>query len=90
MLKEKIKNNLHAIIDDVKDDYILNQINDVVNSIIENKKLKWDSLSEAEKDSILTGLRQLENGEYDYYDDIKKSVNSEKIKSPRARQDRIN
>lgn len=74
MIKEKIKKNLHAIIDEVNDDYILNQINDVVNSIIENKKLKWDSLSNAEKDSISTGLKQLEKGEYDYYDDVKKEI----------------
>jgi len=74
MLKQKIKKNLHAIIDNVKDDYILNQINDVVNNIIENKRLKWDSLSNAEKDSISTGLKQLENGEYDYYDEVKKEI----------------
>ncbi len=74
MIKEKIKKNLHVIIDEVNDDYILNKINDVVNSIIENKKLKWDSLSQAEKDSILTGLRQLENGDYDYYDEVKNEI----------------
>ncbi|MBK8553288.1 MAG: hypothetical protein IPL53_20400 [Ignavibacteria bacterium] len=47
-------------------------MNEVVNRIITDKKIKWESLSEAEKESILTGLEQLENGEYVYYEDMKK------------------
>ncbi|MEO8210565.1 MAG: hypothetical protein ABI840_08380 [bacterium] len=68
----KIKENLHSIIDNLQDDHILELVNEAVNQIIEDKKLNWDSLSEEEKKSIETGLRQLDNGEKIDYEDIKK------------------
>lgn len=48
----KIKENLHTIIDNPEDDRILRLVNEVVNQIIEDKKLMWDSLSEAEKNQF--------------------------------------
>ena len=68
----KIKQNLHTIIDNLEDDRILRLVSEMVNQIIEDKKLNWDSLSEEEKKSIETGLEQLERGEKIDYEDIKK------------------
>ncbi len=68
----KIKKNLHSMIDNLEDDKTLRLVNEVVCQIIDDKKLKWDSLSEAEKRSIETGLEQLERGEKIDYEDMKK------------------
>lgn len=76
----KIKQNLHSIIDNLKDNHILELVNEAVSQIIEDKKLNWDSLSEEEKKSIITGLKQLEAGEYVYYEDMKKKFNEWKRK----------
>ncbi len=76
----KIKQNLHSLIDNLEDDHILEMINETVTQIIKDKKLKWDSLSEEEKKSILTGLKQLDTGEYVYYEDMKKEFNEWKRK----------
>lgn len=51
-----------------------------INDILKSKTLNWDSLSIAEKDSILTGLTQLENGDYILYEDLKKEMNGWKRK----------
>ncbi len=76
----KIKQNLHSIIDNLEDNHILELVNEAVNQIIEDKKLKWDSLSNEEKNSILTGLKQFEDGEYVDYEDMKKEFNEWKRK----------
>ncbi len=68
----KIKQNLHSIIDNLEDDLILEQINEAVTQIVEEKKIKWDSLSEEEKKSIETGIEQLDRGEMIDYEDLKK------------------
>ena len=75
----KIKQNLHSLIDNLEDDHILELINETVTQIVKDK-LKWDLLSEEEKKSISTGLKQLENGEYVYYEDMKKEFNEWKRK----------
>jgi len=76
----KIKQNLNSLIDNLEDDQILELINETVTQIVKDKKLKWDSLSEEEKKSILKGLKQLENDEYVYYEDMKKEFNEWKRK----------
>ncbi len=68
----KIKQNLHSIIDNLEDDLILEQINEAVTQIVEDKKIKWDSLSEEEKKSIETGIEQLDRGEMIDYEVLKK------------------
>lgn len=68
----KIKQNLHSIIDNLEDDLILEQINEAVTQIVEEKKIKWDSLSEEEKKSIETWIEQLDRGEMTDYEDLKK------------------
>ena len=68
----KIKQNLHSIIDNLEDDHILEMINVAVSQIVEDRKVKWDSLSEEEKRSIETGLEQLDRGEMIDYEDLKK------------------
>lgn len=76
----KIKQNLHSLIDNLEDEHILELINETVTQIVKDKKLKWNLLSVEEKKSILTGLKQLENGEYVYYEDMKKEFNEWKRK----------
>ena len=73
MTKTQIKNNIHSIIENIEDDYVLQQIQDVVQNIAEDKKLSWDSLSKQEKESIEKGLRQIERGEVVDYEEIKKN-----------------
>jgi predicted transcriptional regulator len=68
----KIKQNLNSIIDNLEDDHILEMINEAVSQIVEDRKVKWDSLSEEEKRSIETGLEQLDRGEMIDYEDLKK------------------
>lgn len=58
MTAVKIKQNLHTIIDNLEDDRILRLVSEVVNQIIEDKKVSWDSLSEEEKRSIETEAKR--------------------------------
>ena len=75
----KIKQNPHSLIDNLEYDHILELINETVTQIMKDKKLKWDLLSE-ERKSILRGLKQLENGEYVYYEEMKRESNEWKRK----------
>jgi hypothetical protein len=76
----KIKQNPHSLIDNLEDDHILELINETITQIMKDKKLKWDLLSEEERKSILRGLKQLENGEYVYYEEMKRESNEWKRK----------
>jgi predicted transcriptional regulator len=69
----KLKQNLHSLIDKVKDKELLEQMNKILNNSLSNGKASWDSLSEEEKKSIEEGLRQLENGEGIDFEEINKS-----------------
>ena len=69
----KIKQNLHTLIDNLQDERILKLVNEAVCEIIEDKRLKWNSLSENERRSIETGIEQLDKGEKINYEDIKKN-----------------
>ena len=68
----KIKQNLHTLIDNLQDVRILKLVHEAVCEIIEDKRLKWNSLSENERRSIETGIEQLDKGEKINYEDIKK------------------
>ncbi|MBK6537107.1 MAG: hypothetical protein IPG09_04800 [Ignavibacteria bacterium] len=68
----KIKQNLHTLIDNLQDERILKLVHEAVCEIIEDKRLKWNSLSENERRSIETGIEQLDKGEKINYEDIKK------------------
>jgi len=69
----KLKQNLHVLIDKVEDIELLEQMNNILNNKLNDSKISWDSLSEEEKKSIETGLRQLENGEGVDFEEINKS-----------------
>jgi len=71
----KLKQNLHSLIDKVEDIELLEQMNNILNNKLNDSKISWDSLSEEEKKSIETGLRQLENGEGVDFEEINKSFN---------------
>jgi len=68
----KIKQNLHTLIDNLQDVRILKLVHEAVCEIIEDKRIKWNSLSENERRSIETGIEQLDKGEKINYEDIKK------------------
>ena len=68
----KIKQNLHTLIDNLQDVRILKLVHEAVCEIIEDKRLKWNSLSENERRSIETGIEQLDKDEKINYEDIKK------------------
>ena len=68
----KIKQNLHTLIDNLQDVRILKLVHEAVCEIIEDKRLKWNSLSENERRSIETGIEQLDKGEKINYEDLKK------------------
>ncbi len=68
----KIKQNLHTLIDNLQDVRTLKLVHEAVCEIIEDKRIKWNSLSENERRSIETGIEQLDKGEKINYKDIKK------------------
>ncbi len=68
----KIKQNLHTLIDNLQDVRILKLVHEAVCEIIEDKRIKWNSLSENERRSIETGIEQPDKGEKINYEDIKK------------------
>lgn len=70
-IKEKLKSKIDKVIDNGK----LLRINEAVDDILENEPLKWDSLSEAEKNSISEGLEQLEKGESIDFEELKREIN---------------
>ena len=72
MTKIEIKRNIHSLVDSIRNKYILEQVNDILKNIVEDKKITWDSLSIAEKKSIEKGLEQLNSGEYIEYRKLKK------------------
>lgn len=79
MTSIQIKNKLKSKIDKV-DDKKLMRIKEAINDIIKNEKLDWNSLKTSEKKSILTGLKQLENGDYILYEDLRREMNGWKRK----------
>ena len=68
----KIKQNLHTLIDNLQDVRILKLVHEAVCEIIQDKRIKWNSLSENERRSIETGIEQPDKGEKINYEDIKK------------------
>ncbi|MEO8210320.1 MAG: hypothetical protein ABI840_07140 [bacterium] len=75
MTSIQIKKRLKSKIDKVIDNGKLLSINEAVDNILESEPLKWDSLCEAEKNSILEGLEQLEKGESIDFEDLKREIN---------------
>lgn len=72
MTKTEIKQHLHTVIDSVEDESKLEEIQEIVDYLVNDEVIEWESLSEAERASIERGLKQLDAGEKIDFEDIKK------------------
>ena len=72
MTSTELKKRIIKKIDRIEDNHLLSQVHDIINKIVTDEKISWDSLSEKEKKSIEKGLNQLNKGEYIEYDEVKK------------------
>lgn len=72
MTKTEIKHHIHSLIENVENEFVLEQIQEIVEYMANDGITNWNTLSDAEKKSIEEGLSQLNNGEKIDYEDVKK------------------
>ncbi|MCG6960816.1 hypothetical protein LJE82_13085 [bacterium BMS3Abin03] len=72
MTSTELKKRIIKKIDKINDNHLLSQFNDILNKIVSDEEISWDSLSPEEKKSIEKGLNQLNRGEFIEYDEVKK------------------
>jgi hypothetical protein len=70
MTKTEIKQTIHSLVDTVEDEVTLVQIQQMLESISEDS-LTFSSLNDDERESINTGIDQLNKGKKIDYEDIK-------------------
>ena len=71
---EELKQYLHRKIDAIDDEATLLQIEEIIYIVINDSKIKYDSLSEELKSSIAKGIKELDEGKYISYEEIKKNI----------------
>lgn len=75
MKTDKIKSDLHKVIDNIDDEELLEEIHYIIKSSIDGLgKNEWDNLPEEVKAGILEGLAQADRGEVRSYEDVKKRL----------------
>ena len=72
MTKTEIKQNLHTLIDNVEDENKLEEIMELVDNVVNENTISWDSLSKEERDSIERGLEDIEKGNTISYEEFRK------------------
>ena len=76
MTSIELKKRIIKKIDKIEDKYLLSQVHDIINKIVSNEKIDWNTLSAREKKSIEKGLSNLNKGDYIDYDEVKKQFPS--------------
>jgi len=72
----ELKSDLHKIIVETDDIYILKQMREYFKSLMEAKNADWwGSLTTEQQNSINKGIEQLDNGEGVAHNDVRKNVN---------------
>lgn len=74
MSTSELKFHLHQLIDRISDSSVLNAVHTLLSKATEEKDW-WDELSEKEKELILKGAEQADNGNFVSHDEVKRKVN---------------
>ncbi|HWA06196.1 MAG TPA: hypothetical protein VG961_06580 [Ignavibacteria bacterium] len=72
MTTTEIKRHLHNQIDTIEDLDKLNEIKEIINFIVNEEVIEWESLSEEERKGIEEGLKDVEEGRTISYDEFRK------------------
>jgi predicted transcriptional regulator len=72
MTKTEIKQQLHNQIETLEDSDKLIEIHEIINFIVNDEVIEWESLSEAERKGIEEGLKDVEEGRTISYEDFMK------------------
>ena len=70
----EIKNYLHKLIVETDDENILSKVQSYFTTLKGKNVDWWDMISDQEKDTINTGLKQLENGEGIPHEEVRKKA----------------
>ncbi len=72
MTKTEIKQQLHNQIETLEDSDKLNELHEIINFIVNDEVIEWESLSEDERKGIEEGLKDVEEGRTIDYDEFRK------------------
>lgn len=74
MANELIKQKLHRIIDTIEDESTLLQLKQIIDSIVNNSKYEYSTVSNELRASIVKGIKELDDGKKIPYEEVRKSV----------------
>jgi hypothetical protein len=72
MTRTEIKQNIHSLVDSVEDYKKLKEIREIVEYLVNEDVVEWNSLSHQEQLAIQEGIQDAENGNTIDYDDFKR------------------
>ena len=72
--KDKLKEKLYKLIDDIDDENLLNQLNEELVPYI-TRQMKNEALTEEERTEIEAGLKDIDQGNTITWEDLKKEMN---------------
>ncbi|HMQ77945.1 MAG TPA: hypothetical protein PKE39_00390 [Ignavibacteria bacterium] len=70
----EIKNYIHEKIDSIEDEAILLQLEEIIQIIISDSKVKYDSFNEDLKSSIAKGIKELNEDKSISYEEVKENI----------------
>lgn len=74
MTTTEIKNYIHETIDSIDDEATLMQLEEIIQFIINDSKVNFDSLNEELKSSIAKGIKELDEGKYISFEEVKENI----------------
>ena len=75
MALDKVRKDLHKLVDEVNDEERLKVVKELLEIELEFAQGDfWDKLSEAEKKDIEQGIKDVEEGKVFTYEEVKKSI----------------
>ena len=74
MSNAEIKRYIHSKIDSIEDEAILLQLEEIIQIIISDSKVKYDSFNEDLKSSIAKGIKELNEDKSISYEEVKENI----------------
>lgn len=74
MTTTEIKNYIHDKIDSIDDEAILLQLEEIIQIMIRDSKVKYDSFNEDLKSSIAKGIKELDENKSISYEEVKENI----------------
>jgi len=74
MSNAEIKRHIHEKIDSIDDEATLLQLEEIIQIILNDSEVKYNSLNEELKSSIVKVIKELDEGNYISYEEVKENI----------------